>query len=73
MFDQVMLHSLYLFWYLNHILLVPIHTLYSTCRKLNESLLYVQVFQDTSVYSASASQILELGVNEYCLCSQTHV
>ena len=34
-----------------------IHTLCSTCHELNESLLYVQVFQDTSVYGASASQL----------------
>ena len=73
MFDQVMLYSLQFFWYLDRILLVPICTLCSTCRELNESLLYVQVFQDTSVYGASASQLLELGVSEFCLCSQTHV
>ena len=34
---------------------------------------YVQVFQDTSVYGASASQLLDLDVSEFCLCSQTHV
>ena len=55
MFDQVILHSLHFFWYLDRILLVPIRTLCSTCRELNESLLYVQVFQGTSVYGASAS------------------
>ena len=52
----------------DHILLVPICTLCSTCRELNESLLYVQVFQDTSVYDASVSQLPELGVSEFCLC-----
>ena len=55
MFDQVMLYSLHFFWYLDRILLVPIHTFCSTCRVLNESLLYVQVFQDTGAYSVSAS------------------
>ena len=71
MFDQVMLHSLYLFWYLDCILFVPICTLCSSCHELNESLLYVQVFQETSVYGVSVSQLLELGVSEFCLCSQT--
>ena len=34
---------------------------------------YVQVFHGTSLYGLSASQFLDLGVNEFCLCSQTHV
>ena len=34
---------------------------------------YVQVFQDTSVYGASASQLLNLDMSEFCLFSQTHV
>ena len=46
-----------------------IHTLCSTCRELNESLLYMQVFQDTGVYDASASHLLEVGVSEFYLCS----
>jgi len=33
----------------------------------------VQVFQDIGVYGASVSQLLELGVSEFCLCSQTCV
>ena len=33
----------------------------------------MQVFQDTDVYGTSASQLLELGVSEFCLCSWTHV
>ena len=69
MFDQVTLYSLYL----DHILLAPIRTLCSTCHEFNESFVYVQVFQDTSVYGAIASQLLELGVSEFCLCSQTHI
>ena len=39
----------------------------------NEVICYVQVFQDTSVYGSSASQVLELGVSEFCLYSQTHI
>ena len=53
--------------------LLFIHALYSTCLVLNEVICYVQVFQDTSVYGSSASQILELGVNEFYLCSHAHV
>ena len=34
---------------------------------------YAQVFQDIGVYGSSASQLLDLGVNEFCLCFQTHV
>ena len=71
MFDQVMLCSLHLFGILIAFYLFLIRTLCSTCRELNESLLYVQVFQDTSVYGASASQLLELGVSDFYLCSQT--
>ena len=50
-----------------------IRTLCSTCCELNESLLYVQVFQDTGLYGASASQLLELSVSEFYLCFQTQV
>ena len=46
--------------------------LYVPCLQLVTSLMkkkiFVQVFQDTSVYGASASQLLELGVSEFCLC-----
>ena len=73
MFDQVLPHSLYLVNYLDRILLVPIHTLHSTCHKLNESFVCVRVFQDTGVYGASASQLLELGVSELYHCSQIHI
>ena len=50
-----------------------IHASYSTCLIFNEVICYVQVFQDTGVYGTSASQVLDLGVSEFCLCSQTHV
>ena len=33
----------------------------------------MQVFQDTGIYGSSASQFLDLGVNEFCLCSHSHV
>ena len=69
MFDQVVLHRLHLAYYLDHILLVPICTLCLTCHELNASFVSVQVFQDIGVYGASASQLLELGISEFCLCS----
>ena len=34
---------------------------------------FVQVFQATSIYVPSETQILDLGVSEFCHCSQTHV
>ena len=34
---------------------------------------YVQVFQDIGIYDSSVSQLLDLGVSEFCLCLQTHV
>jgi len=37
-----------------------IHALCSTCLVFNEVICYVQVFQDTSVQSSSASQLLDL-------------
>ena len=47
--------------------------MYSTYLVFNEVICYVQVFQDTGVYSSSALKILDLGVSEFCLCSHTHV
>ena len=39
-----------------------------------EGLMYfVQVFQVTGIYVSSATQLLDLGVSEFCHCSQTHV
>ena len=34
---------------------------------------FVQVFQVTGIYVPSASQLLDLGVSEFCHCSQTHI
>ena len=67
----------YMFLYLLFILiafyLLFIHALYSTCLVPNEVICYVQVFQDTGVYSSSASRILDLGVSKFCLYSHAHV
>ena len=72
MFNQFYMFISHLFYLITFYLLY-IHALYSTCLNLNESICYVQVFQDTSVYGSSASQVLELGVSEFCLYSQTHI
>ena len=75
MFDQVMLHIIYFNWYLDRIFFTC--SLYMPCVLLVLSLMkfccHVQVFQDTGVYGASASQLLELGVSEFCLCFKTHI
>ena len=63
----------YLLFILVAFYLLFIHALYSTCLIFNEAICYVQVFQDTSVYSSSTSQVLDLGVSEFCFCSQIHV
>ena len=33
---------------------------------------FVQVFQVIGIYVTSSSQLLDLGVSEFCHCSQTH-
>ena len=60
-------------FYLIAFYLLYIHALYSTFLDLNESICYVQVFQDINVYSSSALQVLDLGMSEFCLYSQTHI
>ena len=60
-------------FYLIAFYLLFIHVLCSSCLVFNEAICYVQVFQDTGVYSSSASHILDLGVSEFCLYSHTHV
>ena len=64
---------LYLLFILTAFYLLFIHALYSTCLMLNEVICYMQVFYDTSVYGSNASQILDLGVSEFCLYSHAHV
>ena len=76
MFDQVMLYILHLNWYLDRILLVPIHTLCFTCCKLNESLLYVQVFQDKkrgiNIYFSYCSQPVLFKPQRLEMCTVPH-
>ena len=67
----------YIFSYLLFILIafylfyiyIYIYAFYSTCLVLNEVICYVQVLQDTGVYGSSTSQVLDLGVSEFCLYS----
>ena len=33
---------------------------------------FVQMFQVTGIHVPSSSQFLDLGVSEFCHCSQTH-
>ena len=58
MFDQDMLHSLYLVNYLDRNLLAPIRTLYSTCHKLNEKFCLCASVSRYRCIRASASQLL---------------
>ena len=57
--DRNLLVTLYLFFY---------YLLY-----LEGLMCFVQVFQVTSIYVPSASQLLDLGVSEFFYCFQTHV
>ena len=59
LFDRNLLVTLYLsFYYLLYL----------------EGLIYfVQVFQVTGIYVPSVSQLLDLGVSEFCHYSQTHI
>ena len=57
--DRILLVTLYLSFY---------HLIY-----LEGLMCFVQVFQATGIYVPSATQLLDLGVSEFCHCSQTHV
>ena len=57
--DRILLVTLYLSFY---------HLIY-----LKGLMHFVQVFQVTGIYVPISLQILNLGVSEFCHCSQTHV
>ena len=57
--DRILLVTLYLFFY---------HLIY-----LDGLMCFVQVFQVIGIYVPSSSQLLDLGVSEFCHCSQTHI
>ena len=63
----------FLFVYiLDCIMLAHVHTLCSTCHKLNEIFVYVRVFQVTGI-NCKCFTVSRLGVSEFCHYSQTHV
>ena len=57
--DRFLLVTLYLSFY---------HMIY-----LKGLMRFVQVFQVTGIYVPSLSQVSNLGMGEFCHCSQTHV
>ena len=58
---------------LDRILLITLNLSFYHLIYLEDLMCFVQVFQVTGIYVPSASQLLDLGVNEFCHCSQTHV
>ena len=56
--DRILLVTLYLSFY---------HLIY-----LEGLMCFVQMFQVTGIHVPSSSQFLDLGVSEFCHCSQTH-
>ena len=71
-FDQVahMFHNMFIF---NHILLFTLYLSFYHLIYLEGLMCFVQVYQATSRYVPSATQLLNLGVSEFCHCSQTHI
>ena len=57
--DRNLLVTLYLSFY---------HLIY-----LGGLMCFLQVFQATGIYVPSATQLLDLGVSEFCHCFQTHI
>ena len=57
---------------LGHFMLALVHTLCSTCHKLNESFVCARVFQVIGI-NCKCFTVSRLGVSEFCHCSQTHV
>ena len=58
---------------LDRILLVTLYSSFYHLIYLEGLMCFVQVFQVTGIYVSSATQLLDLGVSEFCHCSQTHV
>ena len=77
--------SIWLFWclikllicftscLLDRFLLVTLYLSFYYLLYLEGLMCFVQVFQVRGIYVPSATQILDLGVSEFCHCSQTHV
>ena len=60
-------------WLLDRNLLVTLYLFFYYLLYLESLMCFVQVFQVTGIYVPSSSQLLNLGVSEFCHCSQTHV
>ena len=58
---------------LDRFLLVTLYLSFYYLLYLEGLMCFVQVFQVTSIYVPSSKQVSDLGVSEYCHCSQTHV
>ena len=58
---------------LNRIILITLYLYFYHLIYLEGLMCFVQVFQVTGIYVPSSSQLLDLGVNEFCYCSQTNV
>ena len=77
--------SIWLFWYmiklltcftsclLDRNLLVTLYLSFYYLIYIKGLMCFVQVFQVIGIYVSSASQLLDLGVSEFCHYSQTHV
>ena len=77
--------SIWLFWcmiklltcftscLLDRNLLVTLYLSFFHLVYLEGLMCFVHVFQVTSIHVPSSSQLLDLGVSEFCHCSQTHV
>ena len=72
LFDQVLDCMIFYVYILDRTMLALVHTLCSTCHKLNESFAYVRVFQVTDI-NCKCFIVSRLGVSEFYHCSQTQV
>ena len=57
---------------LDHNLLVTLYLFFYNSLYFEGLMCFVQLFQVTGIYVPSSSQLLNLGVSEFCHCSQTH-
>ena len=58
---------------LDRILLVTFYLSFYHLIYLEDLIRFVQVFQVIGIYVTSSSQLLDLGVSEFCYCSQTQI
>ena len=58
---------------LDHNLLVTLYLSFYYLLYLEGLICFVQFFQVIGIYVPSSSELLDLGVSEFCHCSQTHI